>query len=135
MSVSLSQQNELFVVTVDAPNLDAAQCDLLRDVVRQLPDSAQSWLLDLTAVRFLDSAGLGILLEISQANGHRLLGIVGISLRAARHLGQLPGTCRLPLFRNLREFQQRQQHEVRASARPPVLSPETPMVSSEVPQA
>lgn len=74
--------------------LDMATAPLLEEWLAPLEaDGAAVIMLDLRDVMFIDSSGLGVLLQASrraQTNGHRFL-VVGSS-PAARHLFELTGT-------------------------------------------
>ncbi len=80
MPLSSKTTGEIQVVTVEAGRIDAAMAIQFKDDMRAITDSeAARVILDLTAVEFIDSSGLGaIVASMKQLGGGRKLDLAGL---------------------------------------------------------
>ena len=73
MNIDVDRRDEAIVATVQAPRLDAAQASAFRaallDVVKDGPTARL--VLDLQAVKMIDSSGLGVLVSVLKSMGGR----------------------------------------------------------------
>lgn len=73
MKIDVQQREQALVATVQAPRLDAAQATAFRtallDVLRDTPTARL--VLDLQAVKMIDSSGLGVLVSVLKSMGGR----------------------------------------------------------------
>ncbi|WP_028997646.1 STAS domain-containing protein [Azohydromonas australica] len=73
MKIDVQQREQALVATVQAPRLDAAQAAAFRtallDVLKDTPTARL--VLDLQAVKMIDSSGLGVLVSVLKSMGGR----------------------------------------------------------------
>ena len=81
MNLNARRLGNSFVVTVDAPRIDAAVAIQFKDLIREATANAKGRvLLDLTQVQFVDSSGLGAIVAAKkQAPAGQTLELCGLS--------------------------------------------------------
>ncbi len=86
MNLVSRPHGDRLVVVVDAPRIDAAGAVRFKDEMRRLTEDGQGdVLLDLAAVEFLDSSGLGALVSAMKALGpDRRLDLAALSTTVAK---------------------------------------------------
>ena len=83
------------IVTVRGANLDAAVSPLLRCAVESGLEDGSTLIVDLTAVEFADTSGIGVLCMLSRNAGKGPIAIVGLGPRLRQILARVPAH-RLP---------------------------------------
>ena len=86
LTVTVRRESGVVIAAVTG-DIDISTVSQLRECLFELADSGQTLIVDLNEVRFIDSAGLGVL--------------VGTARRAAAHGGSLYAVCARPETRKV----------------------------------
>lgn len=70
MRLTTEQDNGIDVLSVDAPRIDSACAEALRDAARAEMAHGDLWLIDLSKVDFMDSSGIGTMVGLLKWMGH-----------------------------------------------------------------
>lgn len=91
------------VVTVPVRNLDAGVSRHLADTISDAADEGTPLVVDLSAVEFIDTSGLGALCAARRRLGRGRCRLAGVSERLAPGLGRVPAHRLPPWYASLAE--------------------------------
>ncbi len=95
MSWNLDKSSERLLVTMNVANLDASVSNRFFQEMLPLLDGGMPLVIDFSAVKFVDSSGLGVLCRLAEKSSPTFLRFTNVAERLAKALQRAPS---LPPF-------------------------------------
>lgn len=91
MKLEITQEQGVFILRPEGPNLDATLSGRLRQEITSVLDEDGCLVLDLSQVQFADSSGLSVLCDMQRRAGENRIAVVGVGGRLASIFSRIPG--------------------------------------------